>query len=257
MNIKKNLPTIITLVSIIVLWEVLLNIFNIPPYLIPKPTDIVEAAYSRPINWAEHTWATLIETLLGFSIGALLGIISAITIVYSKLMEKILYPILLFAQVIPKVAVAPILVVWFGFGLAPKIAIAVVISFFPVVVNTMIGLRLLEQDLVDLAVSLRATSWQIFQKLRFPNSLPYLFGGLKISITMSLVGAIVAEFVTSQRGLGYLVNFANTFMDTPLMFVGVVILSVMGGALYLIIMIVERILMPWHVTDEEVTMTTG
>jgi NitT/TauT family transport system permease protein len=108
-----------------------------------------------------------------------------------------------------------------------------------------------------LAVSLRASSWQIFLKLRFPNSLPYLFGGLKISITMSLVGAIVAEFVTSQRGLGYVVNFANTFMDTPLMFVGVVILSVMGGVLYLIIMLIEHMLMPWHVTEEEMTMTTG
>lgn len=257
MKVKDYIPSLITLFCLIIVWELTCRMWNIPEYLLPRPTDILQAFQTKNVPWSKHIFTTLFEIINGFLFGALIGIVSAIIIISSKTIEKILYPLLLLLQLVPKVAIAPILVVWFGFGYTPKIVIAFIIAFFPVVVNTMIGLRMIDPDLIDLAISLRASSWQIFSKLRFPNALPYIFGGLEISMTMAVVGAIVAEFVTSQAGLGYLILFASTNMEIPLMFAGVVVLSTLGVVLYIITALLSRILMPWHVSDTEKMMATA
>ncbi|MDP7385411.1 MAG: ABC transporter permease, partial [Nitrospinota bacterium] len=174
----------------------------------------------------------------------------AVLIVWYKFLEDVLYPLLVILQIIPKIAIAPLLLIWVGYGATSKVLIAFLIGYFPIVVSMITGLRLVEADLLDLARSFRATKWQILAKIRFPNSLPFLFNGLQISITLAVIGAIVGEFVGGSKGLGYLIIVSNYELNTPLMFTSLFLLSIIGLSLFGLIVKLQKVMIPWAVQEE-------
>jgi NitT/TauT family transport system permease protein len=236
-------------VMLIVLWDVFIRLFKIPPYLVPNPLSVAKQLVAEwPMLWRE-TLPTLYATLGGFALSALIGVPIAMWIAYSRLVESFVYPLLVFSQSIPKVAIAPLFVVWFGFGLVPKVIAAFLLGFFPVVVATVQGFKSVEGDVIDLARSMGANPLKIFLKFRLPHALPAIFSGLKVSVTLAVVGAVVGEFVGSNSGLGYVLQKANGTFDLPLMFAALVILSMIGVILFLVLELIERWLMPWHASQ--------
>lgn len=236
-------------VMLIVLWDVFIRVFKVPPYLIPNPLSVARQLVAEwPMLWRE-TLPTLYATLGGFALSALIGVPIAMWIAYSRLVESFVYPLLVFSQSIPKVAIAPLFVVWFGFGLGPKVIAAFLLGFFPVVVATVQGFKSVEGDVIDLARSMGANPLKIFLKFRLPHALPAIFSGLKVSVTLAVVGAVVGEFVGSNSGLGYVLQKANGTFDLPLMFAALVILSMIGVILFLVLELIERWLMPWHASQ--------
>ncbi len=218
----------------------------VPAYLVPAPGAVWDTMVA---DWAlllEHTWVTTMETIIGFVLAAVIGVATAVLLVYSPTAEKALYPLILFAQVIPKIAIAPILVVWFGFGLTPKIVLAVLIAFFPVVVSAVAGLRSTDPELLELSATMGASRWKTFRKIRFPGALPQLMSGLKVAVTLAVVGAVVGEFVGADRGLGYVLLLASGNLDAPLLFADLILMSLIGVVLFLLVELLERLLIPWH-----------
>jgi NitT/TauT family transport system permease protein len=237
------------LLMLIVAWDLAIRLFKVPPYLIPKPWSVAQQLVGEwPMLWRE-TLPTLYATLGGFALSALIGIPIAMWIAYSRVVESFVYPLLVFSQSVPKVAIAPLFVVWFGFGIVPKVIAAFLLGFFPVVVATVQGFKSVEGDVIDLARSMGANPFKVFLKLRLPTALPSIFSGLKVSVTLAVVGAVVGEFVGSNSGIGYVLQKANGTFDLPLMFAALVILSMVGVLLFLALELIERWLMPWHVSQ--------
>jgi NitT/TauT family transport system permease protein len=235
----------LTLIVLVVVWEIACRTFQVPSYLVPAPSAIGAKLYEKRDLYLGHTWITLYETVAGFALAVVTGVIAAALIVVVPPMRDIIMPLLLIAQLVPKVAIAPILLIWFGYGLLPKTLIAFLVAFFPIVVNVASGLAAVERELLDLGRSLEATRWQIFWKFRMPTALPELFSGMKIAITLAVIGAVIGEFVGGNRGLGYLILVANQDLDTPLAFAALLILSVVGIILYALIELAERLFIPW------------
>ena len=237
------------IIVLLVLWDIAIRAFKIPPYLIPNPLSVAKQLVAEwPMLWRE-TLPTLYATLAGFALSALFGVPIAMWIASSRLVESFVYPLLVFSQSIPKVAVAPLFVVWFGFGIVPKVIAAFLLGFFPVVVATVQGFKSVEADVIDLARSMGASPWKVFIKFRLPTALPSIFSGLKVSVTLAVVGAVVGEFVGSNSGLGYVLQKATGTFDLPLMFAALVVLSTLGVLLFLAVELVERWLMPWHASQ--------
>lgn len=206
-----------------------------------------EATFAKNAPYfAEHTVTTTIETLIGFVVAFLVGEAVAVAMVYSRPLERTLYPVVLFAQVIPKIAVAPLFIVWLGFGLAPKIVVAVLMAFFPVVISGLAGLKTVDREMLELAATMGAGRWKVFRKIRFPASLPQLFSGLKVAATLAVTGAVVGEFVGANSGLGYVILQANGNIDTATLFVALIIMSLLGVVMFAVIEAVERLVIPWH-----------
>jgi len=227
-------PTV-AILALLVTWQVATALFSIPLFILPSPVQVGREIVDKAPLLADHGLVTLYEILIGFGVSVLVGVPLAVAMTYSRTLERILYPLLVGSQTIPKVALAPLFMVWLGFGLAPKILMTFMISFFPIVIGAVIGLASIEQELVYVARSMGASSWQLFWKVRLPNALPSLFGGLKVGITLAVVGAVVAEFVGADKGLGYLIQVANGRVDTPLLLAAVVVMSATGIVLYLIV----------------------
>ncbi len=233
---------------LIVLWQLAIVVFRIPPYLIPAPLDVVKQFYLEwPKLWRE-TLVTTYATLGGFGLSILFGIPMALAIAYSRTVESFVYPLLVFSQSVPKVAIAPLFVVWFGFGIIPKIIAAFLLGFFPIVVSTVVGFKSVERDMLDLARSMKANKLEIFMRISLPHALPAIFAGLKVSVTLAVVGAVVGEFVGSNSGIGYVLQIANGNFDLPLMFAALTILSMVGVVLFAAVDLVERLMIPWHVS---------
>lgn len=240
---------VLLLAMLVLLWDVTIRVLKIPPYLIPTPLSVIGQLYKEwPMLWRE-TLPTLYATLGGFALSALIGVPIAMWIAYSRVVESFVYPLLVFSQSVPKVAIAPLFVVWFGFGVLPKIIVAFLLGFFPVIVATVQGFKSIEPEVIDLARSMGANPFKIFLKFRLPQAMPAIFSGLKVSVTLAVVGAVVGEFVGSNAGLGYVLQKANGNFDLPLMFAGLVILSMIGVLLFLVIELVERWMMPWHASQ--------
>lgn len=244
--VAKTLKFVLSMVTMLLIWEVACKVFAIPAFALPGPSDIWEAFMKRRELFAAHSWTTLYETLGGFALAVILGILIAAIIVVMPSLHDIIMPVLLISQLVPKVAIAPILLIWFGYGPFPKILIAFLIAFFPIVINTAAGLAAVEKSVLDLAYSLRASRWQIFWMFRAPNAMPELFSGMKVAITLAIIGAIVGEFVGGSNGLGYLIIVANSELNTPLAFAALSILSLGGIVLYMMVEGAERVLIPWN-----------
>lgn len=239
---------VVTLVVLTIAWELACRLLKVPPYLVPSPSAIGSRLLEKYELFWNHGLVTLYETFAGFALAVAVGVISAALIVVIPPVRDILMPLLLIAQLVPKVAIAPILLVWFGYGMAPKIIIAFLVAFFPIVVNVSAGLVAVERELLDLGRSLEASRWQIFWKFRIPTALPDLFSGMKIAITLAVTGAIISEFVGGDKGLGYLIIIANQELDTPLAFASLFIISLAGIVLYGAIELAEKVLIPWDQT---------
>lgn len=222
----------------------------------PSPTTTLRVMGDKWGYIWHHTWVTTYETLLGFAIAVGIGVLAAVIMVYSATVEKTLYPILLFAQVIPKIAIAPLFVVWLGFGLAPKIFVAVLIAFFPVVISMVTGLKAVDPEMIELSATMGAGPLRTFAKIRFPASLPYLFAGLKVAVTLAVTGAVVGEFVGANEGLGYVILQANGNLDTPMLFAGLLVMSAIGVVLFVLVELAEKLLLPWHASRRGDAVTT-
>jgi NitT/TauT family transport system permease protein len=246
---KNILGTIGSFLLILVAWDLVVRIFSIKPYLLPSPLAVLKTLAE---NWqllGMHTLWTSGAILAGFLAAALVAIPLAMLIVVSPLLRRLLYPPMVATQAIPKIALAPLFIVWFGFGVVPKVAVAFLIAFFPVVIDTIVGLRSIDPAMVQLARSMGAPPHRIFLRLRLPNALPMIFGGLKVASALAVVGALTGEFVGSDKGLGYVLVSASGNLNTPLLFATLVILSVIAMVFFYAVELIERILIPWHVSQ--------
>ncbi|MEV4756607.1 ABC transporter permease [Micromonospora sp. NPDC049559] len=227
-----------------------------PNYLVPTPAQVWATTVEQWSFLLRHSYVTLYETVIGFVLAVLLGLATAVLIAYSRTMEKAIYPVVLFAQVIPKIAIAPLLVVWFGVGLAPKIVLAVLIAFFPVVISGVAGLRSTDPELLDLAATMGSGPWRTFRKIRFPNALPHLLSGCKVAVTLAVVGAVVGEFVGADQGLGYVLLLANGNLDAALLFADLFLMSLIGILLFVLVEAAEALLIGWHASRRASTPLT-
>jgi NitT/TauT family transport system permease protein len=216
-------------------WEILVVAMNIAPFILPRPSQIFIKFFTNYRLLLSHGAVTLTEAIGGFLLGATAGTTCAIAMARSRLIERMLYPLVISSQTFPKEALAPLFLIWFGFGLLPKVIIAGLISFFPVVVNTTRGLLSVDPLVLDLMHSLSASHRQIFTKVRLPNAIPYLFAALKMCVTLSVIGAVVGEFMGASAGLGHLIRLANGDMATDLMFAALIALGMMGTSLFLLV----------------------
>ena len=241
-------PFVLVLV-VLVAWDLAIRLFKIPPYLVPAPEKVVASAVAEwPRLWRESL-VTTNATLWGFAASIVFGIPVALLISYSRVVESYVYPLLVFSQSIPKVAIAPLFVVWFGFGIVPKIIVAFLLAFFPIVVSTVMGFKSVDPDMIDLAKSMKGSRFRTFIKISLPHALPSIFAGLKVSVTLAVVGAVVGEFVGSNSGIGYLLQIANGNFDLPLMFAGLLCLSLIGVLLFAAVDLAERLMIPWHASQ--------
>ena len=240
---------VLLIVTLLVLWDIVIRVFKIPPYLIPKPLEVVGQLVAEWQMLLREAAPTTLATVGGFVASVLIGVPVAMLIAYSPVIESFVYPLLVFSQSVPKIAVAPLFVVWFGFGVIPKVIAAFMLGFFPIVVSTVMGFKSVERDMIDLARSMGSSRWQMFFKINLPQALPAIFSGMKVSITLAVVGAVVGEFVGANSGLGYVLQKANGNFDLPLMFAALVVLSMIGVLLFVLIDVVEKFMIPWHASQ--------
>lgn len=245
----------LTVVLTVALWWLLTDLSGLPAFIFPGPAQVWRA-FARVAadgSLALHTWVTLVEVLLGLALGLLVATVLGYALAKSTPLERILEPYIVASQAIPIVAIAPLLIIWFGPGMVSKVLVSALIVFFPVLVNTIVGVRSVPAELYDLMRSLRASRWQIFLKLEVPASLPVLIGGLKVGATLSVIGAVVGEFVGADRGLGFLINLARGMYDTPLVFVAILTLIALALALYGSVSALQVWLLRWQRSPSEIT----
>jgi NitT/TauT family transport system permease protein len=248
--IKNAVYPLLGIAIILVAWQAYTQIFAINRIVLPSPLDILQAATA---NWdvlLRESWPTFLESVLGFLLAVVIGIPFAVCVASSRVLNLTLYPILIATQSIPKVAIAPIIMVWFGLGMQSKLVIAFLVAFFPIVVDTAAGIRATPAGLLELARSLRASPLQIFLKIQFPAALPFIFAGAKVAVTLAVIGAVIGEFVGSIGGLGNLLLTANSQLDSPLAWAALVWLSALGILLFAAVVIAERMVMPWSQTAQ-------
>lgn len=252
---KRIAPKLLYFLLFLAAWQLIVMIFQIKRFILPSPILVFQHLFSPSIaskyNWWYHIGATLLEVIVSFIATAITGILLAILISWSKIFSQLLSPIIILFNSLPKIALAPLFLIWFGYGFLPNILVAFMVAFFPVIINTTAGLNAVDDDLLDLVRYLHASKLQVFIKIRIPNSLPYIFAGLKISATMCVVGSIVGEFIAADKGLGYLLRDAQAFIDTPTMFACLLLLSAIGISLFSTIGFLEKISMPWNVGQGE------
>ncbi len=245
-----------TVAVLVALWQAAVVAFEIPTYILPGPLTVARYLVDRWHFLAPHAWVTTYETLGGFGLSIVLGVPLAMSIVWSHRVDRAIMPLLVLSQTFPKVAIAPLLIIWLGFGLFPKILVSFLVAFFPVVVAGVTGMRSVETEMLELIRSMRASALQVFVKVRVPHALPHFFSGLKVAIAFAVVGAVVGEWVGADRGLGYLLLQANANLDTPMLFAVLMVLLVIGVVLYYAIVWLERVMLPWHVSIRESGLTT-
>jgi NitT/TauT family transport system permease protein len=238
--------TALILLSLVLLWEVAVRALDIKPILLPPPSMILRELAASPWFYLRQSGDTLLTTVAGFVLAVVLGVGLAIGIVYSRMLERVIYTLLVSLNSLPKVALAPLFVIWLGTGVEPKIAIAVMLAIFPIVVDMVLGLRSVDPDILAMAHVSRARPSAVLWKIRLPHALPTLFAGMKVGISFALVGAIVGEFVAGSDGLGTVILIAEGQFDTTRVFAALVMLGVLGTALFYIVEFAEGLLLPWH-----------
>lgn len=238
----------ITLVALLGIWYAAVKLFRVPPYLLPLPGAVIQRMEEDFWFLLHHSLITIYITLGGFLLSIVIGVPLAIVLVASRILERAVMPWLILSQTFPKVALAPLIVVWFGLGLGPKFVITFLVAFFPILISTIVGLRSIEREMIELASAVRANTLQTFFHFRLPLALPNIFAGTKVSIAFSVVGAVIAEWVGANAGLGYLLLQANANLDTTLLFAVLIVLLIIGVVLYYAVEFVERLVIPWHST---------
>jgi NitT/TauT family transport system permease protein len=240
------IPPLLLLLILLAGWEIAGITGYMPKYIAPAPTIILERLFSDyAIIW-EHTLWSLQEVAVGYAVGIALGFLIGLAIVYSPVFERALYPIVVASQTIPHLALAPVLVLWFGFGITSKVVIVAQVTFFPIVIATVDGMRSIDPELLLFARSLAASEWQIFRKIRLPASLPYFFTGIRVSAPYAIIAAIIGEWIGANWGLGALMLRAQHMLKTDLMFATVVVMSLVGIMMFLVVGLLQRLLIPWY-----------
>jgi len=244
---NKNIAyPIVTLIILIFTWYFAVTLFDIKAYILPNPFAIPKNFIDNLSLLMNHTKVTLFETFAGFLLSIVTGVFISILIASSDTLDKMISPYIILSQSFPKTAIAPLMIIWFGYGILPKIIMSFLIGFFPITMNMVMGLKSPDVDLLDLLKSMSATKKQIFLKVRIPASIPYFFNGVKISIPMCLVGAVVGEFVGANKGIGYLIMMANNELNTDLVFSGLIALMIVGALLYFFAEKIEKKVAPWY-----------
>lgn len=240
--LNQNWPSVAVFIAVVAIWEIAVGLLNLSSFVIAKPSEFIAEMWTSRELLAEAAWVTTEEILYGFLISIVVGIAIAVALARFGWLERAFYPLIVLFQVVPKVALAPIFILWFGYGLAPKIVLIVVIAFFPITLNMLVGLKSIDKELLLLMRSVGASKNQVCTQIQIPTSLPYLFAGLRIAITFAVIGAVVAEFAGAQAGLGYLIQFASTQLDTPLMFAALILVSLLGLVFYYAMSLAEYLL---------------
>ena len=240
----STVPTA-TLVGALAVWELAIRVLHVPNFIMPAPSAIVGEGWAWRHHFVAHTWVTLYETLGGFALSMVVGVPLAVLIVYSPALRRALYPLIVLTQSVPKIAIAPVLLLVLGHGEIPKVIVAFLVAFFPVVVDTASGLAATPPELLDLSRSYRASAFKTFLKVRLPMAMPFVFAGAKVAITLSVIGAVVGEFVGSDQGLGYVILSATSYWKTELAFSSMILLSVMAIVLFGAVSLIERLACPW------------
>lgn len=234
------------LLGVLTLWELLVRAFQLPGYLLVGPLSAAEQLFSRPQFYVEHAWITLQEALAGFALGVGFGVLCGALLHYSSFLRSFLYPTLIAFDTIPKVALAPLFIVWFGFGFESKMFVAMAIAFFPLVINTYDGLSSVPNELKELARINKASRWKKMRKIDFVYALPSVFTGAKIAISLAVGGAVVGEFIAGSQGLGYVILLANSQVDLPSMFAAFFVLTAISLTLFFILDLIGKKLLPWR-----------
>ena len=243
--LQRHAPSFLLFAVLLVIWQLAPPLLKIREYLLPGPVSVVRAALNFSIPWHTHLAVTTLEILGGFALAGAAGVALGVVIAWSPTIARALVPFLVFVNTLPKVAVAPLFLLWLGYGIVPNVLIAALIGFFPVVINTAVGLTQVDDELLDLGRAFGAPTWKVFVKIRLPNALPYVLSALKITATAAVVGAIVGEFVASQAGLGMVIVNAQTNLNTPVAFAALLWISIIGLALYGVVCLAARRWAPW------------
>jgi NitT/TauT family transport system permease protein len=242
---REWLPALSVFIGLIVAWQLIDTLFDVPAYILPSPAEILREMREEYASLMRHLGWTMLEAVLGFLLGSALAFLAAVLFVHVRTLERSLYPWAIVLQTVPIVAIAPLLTIWLGFGVAPKMTIAAIVCFFPMLVNSIRGLRSVSPQALELMRILSASGWDVFSRLRLPSSLPYVFSGLKVASTLSVIGAIVAEFTGADRGIGYVVQSASYRLDTRLLFAGITFSSLAGILFFAFISTLEKMLLRW------------
>ena len=242
---RQYWPTLVLFAFLLASWQAAVSFGGIREYLLPAPLSVWNGLWSNEIAWSQHIWTTTLEIVGAFFMAAIVGVALGVAIAWSPLLANALVPFLVFVNTLPKVAIAPLFLIWMGYGIFPNMLMGALIGFFPVVINTAVGLSQVEADMLDLGRVFSAPKWKIFLKIRLPNALPYILSALKITATAAVVGAIVGEFVASQRGLGYVIVATQSSMNTSVAFAALIWISAVGLALYGLVVVVARLWAPW------------
>ena len=239
------------LLGTLVVWEITWRIFSIPRFVVPLPSGIIAETWAWRWYLLSHSWVTFYETLAGFALSIAVGTPLAVMIVYSPTLRGALYPLIVVTQAVPKIAIAPVLLLLLGAGEVSKVVVAFLVAFFPIVVDTATGLAATPPELLELSRSYRASPLKTFIKVRFPMALPFFFSGLKVAVTLSVIGAVVGEFVGSDKGLGYVIVSATSYWKSNLAFGAMLLLAVMAVGLFGLVELVERLVCPWYALSRE------
>ena len=243
-------PSVLVFAALLALWQLAVSGLRIRAYLLPSPLDVLRALSFSEIPWLTHVWITTLEVVGAFVLAGGAGVALGIAVAWSPVLARALVPFLVFVNTLPKVAVAPLFLLWLGYGIVPNMLIGALIGFFPVVINTAVGLSQVDEDMLDLGRVFSAPKWKVFAKIRIPNASPYILSALKVTATAAVVGAVVGEFVASQKGLGYVIVTTQASMNTPVAFGALVWISVVGLVVYGAVVLAARLVAPWaEVTD--------
>lgn len=248
--LRKRAGALAVFLLLFILWEVAVRLFGIKEYLLPPPSKVWTEFLKRYDTVMASAWVTTQEILAGYALAVVVSVPLALWIASSRFMETAVYPAIVFLQIVPKIAIAPLFIIWFGFGFTPKLLLVFLLSFFPIVVASIVGFKSVDPDIMDFARTTGAGGWRLFAKIRLPQALPHIFTGLKVGAALSATAAVVAEFVASDKGLGYLLLQYNGQLETPMVFAIIVLLSLIGLAVYYAVELLERFTIPWHVSQQ-------
>lgn len=253
--LQRRAAPLIVFALLFALWEFAVHLTGIKEYLLPPPSKVWSEFLKRYPTVMDGALITTQEIIAGYLLAVVVSIPLALSVAYSRFIETAIYPVVVFLQIIPKIAIAPLFIIWFGFGFTPKLLLVFLLSFFPIVVASIAGFKSVDPEIMDFARTTGAGGWKMFFKIRLPQALPDIFTGLKVGAALSATAAVVAEFVASDRGLGYLLLQYNGNLETPMVFAIIVLLSLIGLTVYYVVEIVERIAIPWHVSQQTTDVT--
>jgi NitT/TauT family transport system permease protein len=253
--LRKRAGAFLVFLALFLLWEYAVRLFGVKEYLLPPPSKVWTEFLKRSDTVLLGAWETTKEILGGYFLAVVVSIPLAYAVARSRFIEESVYPVVVFLQIIPKIAIAPLFIIWLGFGFMPKLLIVFLLCFFPIVVASVAGFKSVDPEIMDFSRTTGATPWTMFVKIRLPQALPEIFTGLKVGAALSATAAVVAEFVAADRGLGYLLQQYNGQLETPMVFAIIVLLSLIGLAVYYMVEVIERLVIPWHVSHRPADIT--